>query len=218
VAYKPNTAFYEALGKRGWEVLYDTVRYIRTKAPDVFVIADAKRGDIGNTARHYARAFYDELGADAVTVAPYMGRDSVEPFLEFPDKMCALLALTSNPGAADFERTGSGGMELYERVVSLSQTWKNAHRLMYVMGATRPEALGEIRNIIPGAFLLVPGVGAQGGDLHEVVRLAANEHIGLIVNVSRSVLYASGGEDFAVAARREALVLQSEMAKILEQL
>ena len=221
VAYKPNIAFYEALGPRGWESLQRTLEYI---PKDCFTIADAKRGDIGNTSGLYARAFFDAASSgmdfDAVTVAPYMGRDSVEPFWEFAGKWVILLALTSNPGSGDFQRLTTGDHELYETVIQTSQTWAgpdSAERLMYVVGATRADQLAHIRTLAPDHFLLVPGVGAQGGSLEEVSRYGMNRQCGLLVNASRSILYASAGTDFASRAADEARTLQQEMATYLEE-
>ena len=212
VAYKPNVAFYESMGAAGWAVLEETLAAI----PDGCLrIADAKRGDIGNTATRYAEAAFGAWGADAVTVAPYMGRDSVEPFLAFEDKWTILLAATSNPGAEDFEFHGAeGGVPLWRRVLEVSQTYAGAERLMYVVGATRPEWLAEVRSVVPERFLLVPGVGAQGGTLEAVCAAGWAEGLagGLLVNVGRSLMYASSGEDFAEAARAEAQRLQQAMA------
>lgn len=215
-AYKPNTAFYEANGAKGWNSLAKTIDYLNQNHPDIFTIADAKRGDIGNTSSLYARAFFEELNFDSVTVAPYMGRDSVEPFLEFEDKITILLALTSNEGADDFQFGFNDGQELYKRVIERSARWKNSQNLMYVVGATKADYLAEIRSIAPHAFLLVPGVGAQGGSLNEVCRHGMNDSVGLLVNSSRQIIYASSGEDFADKARIEAQKIQSEMAQILD--
>ncbi|MFC5409540.1 orotidine-5'-phosphate decarboxylase [Larkinella bovis] len=216
VAYKPNIAFYEAQGPRGWESLQRTLEYIPRAC---FTIADAKRGDIGNTSGLYARTFFDPassgLDFDAVTVAPYMGRDSVEPFLEFPDKWVILLALTSNVGSSDFQQLPVRTEKLYENVIRTSQTWAGADRMMYVVGATRADELAHIRTLIPDHFLLVPGVGAQGGSLAEVSRYGFNSQCGLLVNASRSILYASSGTDFAQKAAGEARTLQQEMAGYL---
>ncbi|GAB3928285.1 orotidine-5'-phosphate decarboxylase [Larkinella terrae] len=216
VAYKPNIAFYEAQGPRGWESLQRTLEYI---PENCFTIADAKRGDIGNTSGLYARTFFDPassgLNFDSVTVAPYMGRDSVEPFLEFEDKWVILLALTSNNGSADFQQLPVSGEKLYEKVIRTSQTWAGADRMMYVVGATRTDELAHIRTLIPNHFLLVPGVGAQGGSLAEVSRYGLNSQCGLLVNASRSILYASDGPDFARRAADEARTLQQEMAGFL---
>jgi len=212
VAYKPNVAFYEALGADGWEVLRQTLEAI---PEGCLRIADAKRGDIGNTATRYARAAFEAWGADAVTVAPYMGRDSVEPFLAFEDKWTILLAATSNPGAEDFEFHGTeSGEPLWRRVIGVSQTYAGSERLMYVVGATRPAWLAEVRAAAPERFLLVPGVGAQGGRLEAVCAAGWADSLagGLLVNVGRSLMYASDGEDFAAAARAEALRLQQAMA------
>ncbi len=216
VAYKPNLAFYEAQGAKGWESLQKTLDYI----PDThFTIADAKRGDIGNTSRLYARAFFSEMGFDSVTVAPYMGVDSVQPFLEFEGKWVILLALTSNKGSHDFQFTPQeDGQPLFEKVMRTAQTWGNAGQLMYVVGATHPEKFREIRAIAPDHFLLVPGVGAQGGDLRALTLHGANRQCGLLVNSSRGILYAGGGVDFAKAARTAARKLQEEMAQLLSEL
>ncbi len=214
VAYKPNIAFYEALGLSGWQSLQRTLDYI---PKNCFTIADAKRGDIGNTSSLYARAFFDKsssgLSFDSITVAPYMGRDSVLPFLEFENKWVILLALTSNEGSADFQNmTDSDNEQLFERVIRISQTWPQADRLMYVVGATKADMLAKIRQLIPNAFLLVPGVGAQGGSLEEVARYGLNADCGLLVNAGRSVIYASSGLDFAQKAGQEAQRMQIEMA------
>lgn len=216
VAYKPNIAFYEALGPRGWESLQRTLEYIPRNC---FTIADAKRGDIGNTSDLYARTFFDPassgLNFDSVTVAPYMGRDSVEPFLAYENKWVILLALTSNPGSADFQRLPTGEGALYETVIRTSQTWAGSDRLMYVVGATRTDQLTHIRTLAPEHFLLVPGVGAQGGSLEEVSRYGMNSRCGLLVNASRSILYASDGADFAEKAAAEAQAMQRVMAGFL---
>lgn len=217
VAYKPNIAFYEAYGIPGWKALRRTIDYINENYPEIFTIADAKRGDIGNTAAMYARAFFEDLGFDSVTVAPYMGRDSVEPFLDFENKHTILLALTSNPGAFDFQTRDLDGKALYKRVLETSATWKNSSNLMYVVGATKAEYLREIRRIVPDSFLLVPGIGAQGGSLEEVCRYGMNENIGLLVNSARGIIYASGGTDFAEAARTEALKLQAAMTAFITE-
>ncbi len=217
VAYKPNTAFYEAHGVKGWQSLEKTINYINSNYPEIFTIADAKRGDIGNTSSMYAKAFFDDLGFDSVTVAPYMGKDSVEPFLEFKDKHTILLALTSNEGAFDFQTKNVDGLELYKTVIQTSKNWKNSHNLMYVVGATKAEYLADIRKLIPDSFLLVPGVGAQGGDLKEVCTYGMTANIGLLINSSRGIIYASKDEDFAEKAKEEALRLQLEMADILRK-
>lgn len=215
VSYKPNTAFYEANGIKGWQSLQKTIEYINQNYPDIFTIADAKRGDIGNTSTMYAKTFLDDLNFDSVTVAPYMGIDSVEPFLAFENKHTILLALTSNEGAFDFQTKNVDGIELYKTVIETSKTWKNAENLMYVVGATKAEYLTEIRKIIPNNFLLVPGVGAQGGSLSEVCTFGMNQNIGLLINSSRGIIYASNGTDFAQKAREEALKMQLEMEQII---
>lgn len=217
VSFKPNLAFYEAHGIKGWQSLQKTIEYINNKYPDIFTIADAKRGDIGNTSRMYAKAFFEDLNFDSVTVAPYMGKDSVEPFLEFENKHAILLALTSNDGAFDFQTKTSEGKELYKVVLETSKTWKNAQKLMYVVGATKAEYFTEIRKIIPDSFILVPGVGAQGGSLQEVCQYGLNESVGLLINSSRGIIYASNDKDFAQKAREEALKLQQEMQLILNK-
>ncbi|MBD2699399.1 orotidine-5'-phosphate decarboxylase [Spirosoma sp. BT702] len=216
VAYKPNIAFYEAQGPRGWESLQKTLDYI----PDAcFSIADAKRGDIGNTSDLYARTFFDAeaagLSFDSITVAPYMGHDSVMPFLAYDGKWVILLALTSNVGSADFQRQSIGEQELFEKVIETAQTWAGPDRLMFVVGATQADELSRIREIAPDNFLLVPGVGAQGGSLEDVSRRGLTAAGGLLVNASRSILYASDGTDFADKARHEAKILQREMAQYL---
>jgi len=215
VSYKPNTAFYEAYGIKGWKSLEKTIRYINEKYPDIFTIADAKRGDIGNTSSMYAKAFLEDLDFDSVTVAPYMGKDSVEPFLAFENKHTIMLALTSNEGAFNFQTLEVNGEELYKKVIATSKTWKNSQNLMYVVGATKAEYFSEIRKIIPDSFLLVPGVGAQGGSLSEVCRYGMNANVGLLINSSRGIIYASQGMDFAEKARAEALKIQQEMQHIL---
>jgi len=215
VSYKPNTAFYEAYGLKGWESLQKTIQYINEKHPEIFTIADAKRGDIGNTSTMYAKAFFQDLNFDSVTVAPYMGKDSVEPFLAFEDKHTIMLALTSNEGAFDFQTKNVEGKELYKTVIETSKTWKNAQNLMYVVGATKAEYFTEIRKMVPDSFLLVPGVGAQGGSLAEVCKYGMNDNIGLLINSSRGIIYASNGNDFAEKAREEALKMQQEMEQIM---
>ncbi len=215
VAYKPNLAFYESLGPAGWHTLAKTVDYIGNQH---FIIADAKRGDIGNTSRMYAEAFFSKLNFDAVTVAPYMGEDSVTPFLGFEGKWVILLALTSNKGSDDFQRDRleDGGAQLWEKVLRKAQTWGAPDNLMFVVGATHPEAFIRVREIAPDSFLLVPGVGAQGGDLAAICQHGLTRDCGLLVNASRSILYASPGEDFAEKARAEAMRMQQEMADLLE--
>jgi orotidine-5'-phosphate decarboxylase len=217
VAYKPNLAFYESLGATGWESLEKTVRYIREKYPEQFIIADAKRGDIGNTSNLYARAFFDRMDFDAVTVAPYMGEDSVKPFMTYLDKWVILLALTSNKGAADFQylKDETTGDLLFESVLKTSQKWGSADQMMYVVGATKAEKLEEIRELVPSHFLLVPGVGAQGGSLHEVAKYGMNDQCGLLVNSSRAIIYASADADFAEKAREAAVDVQLDMEELL---
>lgn len=215
VAYKPNTAFYEAHGVNGWQSLRKTIDYLNENYPEVFTIADAKRGDIGNTSSMYAKAFLEDMGFDSVTVAPYMGKDSVVPFLAFEDKFAIMLALTSNEGAFDFQTQVLDGKPLYAHVIETSKTWENANRLMYVVGATKPEHFADIRKMLPNHFLLVPGVGAQGGSLEAVCKYGMSKNVGLLVNSSRGIIYASGGDDFAEKAREEALLVQQEMEKIL---
>lgn len=219
VAYKPNLAFYESLGLQGWEVLEQTVAYIRQNYPEQFIIADAKRGDIGNTSAMYARTFFEAMDFDAVTVAPYMGEDSVSPFLSYENKWVILLALTSNKGAFDFQflEDKNTGDKLFEQVLKTSQQWGSSDEMMYVVGATQANMLLEIRKIVPEHFLLVPGVGAQGGSLHEVAKYGLNSACGLLVNSSRQIIYASSGQDFAVAAKQEAQKVQEEMQVILEE-
>ncbi len=212
VAYKPNTAFYEAYGLKGWEALSKTIDYLNDSYPEIFTIADAKRGDIGNTATRYAKAFFEALNFDSITVAPYMGRDSIEPFLEFRNKHTILLALTSNPGAFDFQTQKVANTELYKQVLNTSKAYKNSENLMYVVGATKASYLKEIRNIVPDHFLLVPGVGAQGGQLDEVCQYGLNDKVGLLINSSRGILYASQERDFADKAAEEARALQEGMA------
>lgn len=216
VAYKPNTAFYEAYGIKGWISLEKTIKYINQNHPEIFTIADAKRGDIGNTSSMYAKAFFEDLSFDSITVAPYMGKDSVEPFLAFKNKHTILLALTSNAGAFDFQTKEIDGKEVYKQVLETSKSWKNSKNLMYVVGATKASYLVDIRKIIPESFLLVPGVGAQGGNLREVCNYGMTDQIGLLINSSRGILYASKKADFAEAAAEKASELQVQMAEILE--
>lgn len=215
IAYKPNTAFYEAYGIKGWKALEKTINYLNEKHPEIFTIADAKRGDIGNTSTMYAKAFFEDLSFDSVTVAPYMGKDSVEPFLAFDNKHTILLALTSNQGAFDFQTQKVGDQELYKQVLETSKSWNNSENLMYVVGATKAEFLANIREIIPNSFLLVPGVGAQGGNLQDVCKYGMNEQVGLLINSSRGIIYASNDEDFAEAAASKAAELQQQMTEIL---
>jgi len=215
VAYKPNTAFYEAYGIKGWQSLEKTIKYLNENHPEIFTIADAKRGDIGNTSTMYAKAFFEDLAFDSVTVAPYMGKDSVEPFLAFKDKHTIMLALTSNQGAFDFQTKTIEGKELYKQVLETSKTWENSENLMYVVGATKAEYFAEIRKIIPNSFLLVPGVGAQGGNLQDVCKYGMTDTVGLLINSSRGIIYAASNNDFAAAAAEKAGELQQEMALIL---
>ncbi|MBP8782849.1 MAG: orotidine-5'-phosphate decarboxylase [Paludibacter sp.] len=219
VSYKPNLAFYESMGLSGWDALDRTVDYIRTKYPEQFIIADAKRGDIGNTSAMYARTFLGNMNFDAITVAPYMGEDSVTPFLTYEDKWVILLALTSNKGAFDFQfiRDAETGERLFEKTLKASQQWGNDENMMYVVGATKADMLTDIRQIVPDHFLLVPGVGAQGGSLEEVAKYGMNSTCGLLVNSSRQIIYASSENDFAKAARREAEKVQTEMEFLLKQ-
>ncbi len=215
VAYKPNTAFYEVYGAKGWQSLERTIQYIKINHPDIFIIADAKRGDIGNTSANYAKAFFNTLKADALTVAPYMGKDSVEPFLDFEDKWVILLALTSNKGSQDFQYLNTGKRLLYQQVLKTATTWASSEKMMFVVGATHPEELGEIRQLLPDYFFLVPGVGAQGGDLQTVAKYGLNKECGLLVNSSRGIIYASNKFDFADRAAEEAQKLQKQMAALL---
>ena len=215
VAYKPNIAFYEAYGIKGWQALEKTINYLNEKHPDIFTIADAKRGDIGNTSTRYAKAFFSDLNFDSITVAPYMGEDSVVPFLEFENKHTILLALTSNRGAFDFQTKKVDGEEVYKKVLQTSQTWKNHHNLMYVVGATKAEYFAAIRKIIPDSFILVPGVGAQGGSVAEVCKYGLNDQVGLLINSARGIIYASTEENFAEAAAEKAKELQQEMESVL---
>lgn len=218
VAYKPNLAFYESIGLEGWDVLERTVNYIREKYPDQFIIADAKRGDIGNTSAMYARTFFGNMEFDSVTVAPYMGEDSVSPFLTYDGKWVTLLALTSNKGAFDFQFTrDEEGEFLFQKVLKTSLKWGNDENMMYVVGATKAEMLTDVRTIVPNHFLLVPGVGAQGGSLEEVAKYGLNDTCGLLVNSSRQIIYASSEADYATAARTEAKKVQEEMEKLLAQ-
>ena len=213
VAYKPNIAFYEAMGPKGWKSLQKTIDYI---PKDIFTIADAKRGDIGNTSKMYAKTFFEYYNFDSVTVAPYMGRDSVSPFLEFKNKWVILLAATSNIGGEDFQyHQLSNGNQIFEEVLETSKQWGNQENLMYVVGATRPEVFKKIRAKVPNSFLLVPGVGAQGGSLSEVCKYGLTKDIGLLVNSSRGIIYDDNTENFAEAARDKALEIQKEMEKIM---
>jgi len=216
IAYKPNLAFYESMGVKGWIAFEKTVNYIKEKYPDQFIIADAKRGDIGNTSEMYARSFFDELNIDSVTVAPYMGEDSVKPFLIYPEKWVILLALTSNKGSHDFQLTEDvNGERLFEKVLKTSQQWASDEQMMYVVGATQGNMFLDIRKHVPNHFLLVPGVGAQGGSLEEVCKYGMNKMCGLIVNSSRGIIYADKTEEFAEEARKAAKAVQIEMEEQL---
>ena len=215
VAYKPNIAFYESMGPKGWVSLQKTLDYIPN---NIFTIADAKRGDIGNTSNMYARTFFENMNFDSVTVAPYMGEDSITPFLEFEDKWIVVLALTSNKGGLDFQKIESkDGKKLFQQVLEISKSWGTDENMMFVVGATRSEELSEIRAVVPSHFLLVPGVGAQGGNLKDVTKYGMNKDCGLLVNSSRGIIYAGSGADFAEKAKVEAKKLQQEMAVILSE-
>lgn len=217
IAYKPNIAFYECRGVEGWKSLEKTVKYIKTNYPEIFTIADAKRGDIGNTSEMYAKAFLETLDFDSITVAPYMGEDSVTPFIKYDNKWVILLALTSNKGAFDLQFFEEKGVKLYEKVLKVSQQWGNKENMMYVVGATKAEMLSGIRQIVPDHFLLVPGVGAQGGSLEEVAKYGMNLHCGLIVNSSRGIIFADTTENFAVRAGEEAEKLRNDMDRLLSE-
>ncbi len=218
VAYKPNLAFYESLGLTGWIAFEKTVKYIRENYPDQFIIADAKRGDIGNTSEMYARSFFQHLDLDAVTVAPYMGEDSVKPFLTYPGKWVIVLGLTSNKGSQDFQFTAdASGERLFEKVMRVSQNWADENTMMYVVGATQGKLFTDVRKVVPNHFLLVPGVGAQGGSLEEVAEYGMNNECGLLVNSSRQIIYADKSEQFAEAARKEARSVQEKMEAILKE-
>lgn len=217
MAYKPNLAFYESLGVKGWVAFEKTIKYLKANYPTHFIIADAKRGDIGNTSAMYARSFFEELDIDSLTVAPYMGEDSVSPFLAYEGKWVILLALTSNKGSHDFQLTAdANGEKLFEKVLRTSQKWAGADQMMYVVGATQGQAFAGIRQIVPDSFLLVPGIGAQGGSLEEVCKYGMTKDCGLIVNSSRAIIYASNGTDFAEAAAAAAKDVQQQMAKEVE--
>ncbi|MDR3093957.1 MAG: orotidine-5'-phosphate decarboxylase [Bacteroidales bacterium] len=217
VAYKPNIAFYEAFGVAGWVNLRLTVDYLNEHYPDMFLIADAKRGDIGNTSRMYAKAFFDTIGFDAVTVAPYMGEDSVKPFIGYKDKWAIILALTSNTGAINFQYTEDkfSGLMLFEKIIAQSKNWGTSDNTMYVVGANRVEMLTEVRKLVPDHFLLIPGVGAQGGNLSEIAQAGLNSQCGLLVNASRSIIFADNTEEFATIAAQKAAEVQQEMAYLL---
>jgi len=220
VAYKPNIAFYESLGLNGWKALEKTINYINSYYPEIFTIADAKRGDIGNTSSMYAKAYFETLNFDSITINPYMGKDSVEPFLEYQNKHTIILALTSNVGAFDFQtkNIADNSKKLYEEVIRTSISWKNSNQLMYVVGATKASYLKEIRNIVPNNFLLIPGVGAQGGDLKEVCDNGLNNEVGLLINSSRSIIYASNDTNFDIYAAKNAQEIQSQMEDILSSI
>lgn len=217
IAFKPNLAFYEVQGVKGYKAFEDTVAYIRANYPDVMIIADAKRGDIGNTSKMYAKSFFETLNVDALTVAPYMGEDSVTPFLGYPDKWVVLLALTSNKGSHDFQHIAAadGGDELFEAVIKKSQQWGDASNMMYVTGATQAPLFTRIRHLAPSHFLLVPGVGAQGGSLEQVAKYGFNSDCGLIVNSSRGIIHASSADDFAQVAGQKAAEMHAQMQKLL---
>lgn len=212
VAYKPNTAFYEAHGIQGWQALMDTIHYI---PKDKFIIADAKRGDIGNTSTQYAKAFFEHMPCDAITVAPYMGEDSVKPFLEFPGKWAIVLGLTSNAGSKDFQLLTTGDERLYEKVLKTVASWGTPDNTMFVIGATQTQYLENVRNILPNHFLLIPGVGAQGGSLEDVMRIGMNADCGLLINSSREIIYAAKDENFAQAAAAKAKAMQAAMSKFI---
>ncbi|PID89557.1 MAG: orotidine-5'-phosphate decarboxylase [Bacteroidia bacterium] len=219
IAFKPNLAFYESNGLEGWQSLEKTVKYIRKKYPDIFIIADAKRGDIGNTSAMYAKAFFETLDFDALTIAPYMGKDSVVPFLQYKGKWVILLALTSNPGAFDFQFTEEAASKtrLFEKVINAANSWAGPDSMMYVVGATKSDYIAEVRRLAPENFLLVPGVGAQGGNLQETAKFGMNKHCGLIVNSSRGIIYADSTEKFAEMAAQKAKEIQAEMKTLLHQ-
>mgnify|MGYP001201761529 FL=1 len=215
IAFKPNIAFFETYGSKGWEALEKVSNYLSINYPNIFTIADAKRADIGNTSSRYAKTFFEKLSFDSITVSPYMGKDSVEPFLDFKNKYVIILALTSNHGADDFQFLITDGKPLFERVIQISKKWKNSKRIMYVIGATKADYLKKVRKIAPDSFFLIPGVGAQGGSLKEVSLAGMNDHCGLIVNSSRQILYADNGLDFAISAKKEARKLQKVMEEEL---
>ena len=219
VAYKPNLAFYEAYGVSGWVNLRMTVDYLRAHYPDMFLIADAKRGDIGNTSQMYAKAFFDTIGFDAVTVTPYMGEDSVKPFIGYKNKWAIILALTSNRGASTFQFTEDkfGGLMLFEKVINYSKEWGTTDNIMYVVGATKADMLKDVRRLVPDHFLLIPGVGAQGGSLSETARAGMNDQCGLLVNSSRAIIFADNSENFAGSAAQKAMEMQQEMAYLLTE-
>ena len=219
VAYKPNLAFYEAYGVSGWVNLRMTIDYLRTNYPEMFLIADAKRGDIGNTSTMYAKAFFDTINFDAITVAPYMGEDSIKPFIGYKDKWAIILALTSNSGSETFQYTEDrySGMVLFEKVINQSKKWGTTDNIMYVVGATKPEVIKDVRRIAPDHFLLVPGIGAQGGSLYETAKAGLNAQCGLLVNASRSIIFADNSENFSEIAAQKALEIQQEMENLLSE-
>jgi len=218
VAYKPNLAFYECSGAAGWISLEKTIKYIQSNYPDIFIIADAKRGDIGNTSKLYARSFFEHLGVDALTVAPYMGEDSITPFLGYDGKWAIVLGLTSNKGSHDFQLTeDKNGTPLFENVMRKASSWGNKGNMMFVVGATQGKMFEDVRRILPDHFLLVPGIGAQGGSLEEVAKYGMNAQCGLLVNSSRAIIYASNGKDFAEAAGSAAETVRNDMAKLLAE-
>jgi len=215
IAYKLNIAFYEAYGIKGWKALEKTINYINNNYPEIFTIADAKRGDIGNTSKMYAKSFFEKLNFDSITVNPYMGRDSVEPFLEYKDKNTIILGLTSNEGSKDLQLIPSANEYVFMDLIKSSKTWNNSKNLMYVIGATKTEYLEEIRKIIPDNFLLIPGVGAQGGNLKEVCKKTINQNVGVIINSSRGIIYSGNDENFDQAAAKQAMNLKNQMEEIL---
>ena len=217
IAYKPNIAFFESYGIKGWNSLEKVINYINSNYPEIFTIADAKRGDIGNTSTKYAKTFFETLNFDSITVAPYMGRDSVEPFLEYENKHTILLSLTSNSGSSDFQFQSDKGIPLYLSVIKKSQNWKNNDNLMYVVGATKAKSLKEIRKIIPNSFLLVPGFGAQGGSLSDVCDFGLNDNCGIIINSSRQILYSDNSTDFAKKSAEVSSLIQKEMSNVLSK-
>ena len=217
VAYKPNLAFYEAFGVKGWMSFEKTVKYIKENYPEIFIIADAKRGDIGNTSALYARSFFEEMKVDSITVAPYMGEDSVKPFLAYEDTWVIVLALTSNPGSHDFQLTkDEEGTMLFEKVLATSKNWGSDENMMYVVGATQGKSFENVRRIVPNHFLLVPGVGAQGGSLEEVCKYGMNSDCGLLVNASRAIIFADSSENFAAVAAEKARDYQQQMERELK--
>lgn len=219
VAYKPNLAFYEVLGATGWISLEMTVNYLKDNYPDIFIIADAKRGDIGNTSTMYAKTFFERMNFDAVTLSPYMGEDSVSPFLQFKNKWAVILALTSNAGADDFQQLveKNNGNKIFEIVLSKTSKWGDENNIMYVIGATRAEMLTKVRDIVPNHFLLIPGVGAQGGSLSDVAKYGLNSKCGLLVNSSRAIIYADGTDNFAIVAREKTIEIKTEMCNLLAE-